>query len=616
MVKYFLMHKDTVCGTISFDETTGRIAGYKDHHTGFSPYMGQADVQKIKKWWEMRSVPASRNMIREVIKKSGCLNAEMYLAKNLALSMIDTYWVCPADANLKYDQVKFSNLSVYNEGKVPYHNATSYDYNASLGGQMEKYWDLDQPTAVLVKESSKYYGQQSVNEVLATQIHTRQNNEIPFVKYSAEIVEGHGIISRCQAFTSDTIELISAYELMESQKPQNSRALYDHYIDLCAQYGIDRDCIQKFMDYQTMTDFIISNTDEHLLNFGVLRDPDTMRLIGPAPIFDSGNSMFFSDDRTAPYSRVGLLERKITSFYDTEDKMLAKVKNRNVVKLDLLPPPDEIRSLYMQAGIPEQKAEFISQNYEKKMQMLYEFQQGKTISLYQERNAEKQKLREEEKDVHSSQKLIVLCGVPGSGKTAKAAELAQVQQQKGRRFISADVLYTISDAIRASAFVLDRKQVMKELKNHSGYEKTVTVISANSIRKEIEEQGLTSDNNMVFLIAQARTKAALISGATVIYDASNLSERARRDFLEIAKDAGVKSTELYIMNIENAKPEYEISPERMDMLKQRIIEHYPSMEEGWSEIVDENSDLVKTQVHAEHEDDSENHQELVVTINW
>lgn len=33
----------------------------------------------------------------------------------------------------------------YNEGKIPYHNATSYDYNASLGGQMEKYWDLDQP---------------------------------------------------------------------------------------------------------------------------------------------------------------------------------------------------------------------------------------------------------------------------------------------------------------------------------------------------------------------------------------------------------------------------------------------------------------------------------------
>lgn len=35
-----------------------------------------------------------------------------------------------------------------------------------------------------------------------------------------------------------------------------------------------------------LTDFVISNTDEHLLNFGVLRDADTMKLIGPAPIFD------------------------------------------------------------------------------------------------------------------------------------------------------------------------------------------------------------------------------------------------------------------------------------------------------------------------------------------
>lgn len=120
--------------------------------------------------------------------------------------------------------------------------------------------------------------------------------------------------------------------------------MYDTYIDLCTQHGIDRECIQKFMDYQTITDFIISNTDEHLLNFGVLRDSDTLKLIGPAPIYDSGNSMFFSDERTTPYSRAGLLERKMTSFYDTEDKMLAKVKLRDVVKLDLLPSPKELRN--------------------------------------------------------------------------------------------------------------------------------------------------------------------------------------------------------------------------------------------------------------------------------
>lgn len=41
-------------------------------------------------------------------------------------------------------------------GKIPYHNVTSYDPNASLGGQMEKYWDFTGKVPVLVKESSKY----------------------------------------------------------------------------------------------------------------------------------------------------------------------------------------------------------------------------------------------------------------------------------------------------------------------------------------------------------------------------------------------------------------------------------------------------------------------------
>ena len=78
---------------------------------------------------------------------------------------------------------------------------------------------------------------------------------------------------------------------MESQKPQNTQSLYEHYINTCIKYGIDKDIIQDFMDYQTLTDFIISNTDEHLMNFGVLRNAKTLELIGPAPIFDSRHSL-------------------------------------------------------------------------------------------------------------------------------------------------------------------------------------------------------------------------------------------------------------------------------------------------------------------------------------
>lgn len=141
------------------------------------------------------------------------------------------------------------------------------------------------------------------------------------------------------------------------------------------------------MDYQTMTDFIISNTDEHLLNFGVLRNADTMQLIGPAPIFDSGNSMFYAENREVPYSRIELLERKITGFYKSEEKMLANVNNPGIVKLDLLPERQAVMEFFAERGIPEKKAAFIAANYQTKLQMADELQHGKRVSLYREKSA-------------------------------------------------------------------------------------------------------------------------------------------------------------------------------------------------------------------------------------
>lgn len=581
MTKYFLMHKNDICGTIIFDEHTGRVVSYKDNGQGLSPYLGNADFPKIQKWWEMRAVPASRSMIQDIIRNAGCLNTELYLAKNLGLSMTDAYWVCPADAPLTYDQVKFRNLETYNDGKIPYHNATSYDYNASLGGQMEKYWDLDHVVPDLVKESSKFYGQQSVNEVVATRIHELQNSQIPFVKYTAEIVPGHGIVSHCDAFTSENIELISAYEVVESQKSKNSMSLYDHYIAMCVQNGIDQQMIQDFMDYQTMTDFVISNADEHLNNFGVLRDATTMKLIGPAPIYDSGNSMFYKDERTAPYTRAELLSRPITGFYKTEDKMLAKVKNRSILKLDLLPSAEEIKALYLQAGIPEPKATFISKNYETKLELVQEFQHGKTISLYHEKEKEK---KEKYKQSISKQKVMVLCGLPGSGKTDYARKLLEQQKKLGCHEIDPMPLYSAERAVMETRFIYDPSALLNECKKQPGYENGIVLISANAIRKEFQDSHFSVRDNTVFLTAKMRIKTALISGADVIYDASNISIEARKEIAEIAMAAGVTNLQLYILPIPERSRRDDINEVRMNVLKQRFLENYPTKDEGWTEI--------------------------------
>jgi hypothetical protein len=176
-------------------------------------------------------------------------------------------------------------------------------------------------------------------------------------------------------------------EVLDSEKKPNDESLYDAYIRICAAHGIDRGYISDYMDYQTLSDFVISNTDEHLMNFGIIRDPDSLRFIDAAPIFDSGNSMFYAETRRVPYERYELLERQITSFHKSEEAMLKHVKNKNVLKEDSLPSAKEVKEFYQSYGIPESKASFISSNYEKKVQMLKEFQKGKVISLYTEKQA-------------------------------------------------------------------------------------------------------------------------------------------------------------------------------------------------------------------------------------
>lgn len=587
MIKYSLMHKNDKCGTILFDENIGRITEYHDDRNGLSPYLGNCDIKKIQKWWEMRAVPASRATMQQVINNANCLNTEVYLAKNLGLSMTDTYWIKPSGIDLSFDNVKFANLAAYSHGKIPYHNATSYDPNASLGGQMEKYWDLMHKTPILVKESYKYYGQQSINEVVASIVHSRQPSNVEFVRYTAEMTEDRGVQCKCPAFTSENIELLSAYEMVESRKIQNSQALYDEYINICVENGIDYNQIQEFMDYQTMTDFLITNTDEHLLNFGVLRDPNTMKLIGPAPIFDSGNSMFYSDGRKTPYTRAGILDIPITSFYKREEKLLGKVKNKTAVDLNSIPSAGEVKELYANAGIPEEKADVISKNYDTKAKMLSEFQRGKTISLYKEKQAEKNSkyntiVKEPEVKMESP-KFIMLCGIPGSGKSQLAKSLYADLQNKKMDDVN---LYPASKAIKNIGLIFDPSKITNDIVINADYKDSTVLISPNKIRQELKDNYPDSySESLVFAIVDARIKTALKSGASVVYEATNLDKPIREKYLGIANEYGVKDTSLHVTWINPNDSISSISPNLLSAMNNRLVDSNPSKDEGWSDFV-------------------------------
>ena len=381
MAKYILYHKYQPCAELEIDSDDWRIADAVITDPVSAPFHGHATKKLLKQWWNNRAVPASRRMFSKALRDiSGRWNPAEYLAKNLAVSVSDTYWVCPEKLALTWDDVHFRNFSSFHDGKIPYHNATSYDPCASLGGQMEKYWDLSTSPESLVKKSNGLYGQQALNEVFATMIHERQD-KVPFVRYTAFQEQGD-IYTRCDAFTSERKEFVSAYELIAGVEARNEESGYELFIRLCAEGGISEKEARMFLDYQTLTDFILTNTDEHLNNFGILRDADTLEFLSPAPIFDSGNSMFYLDKGDSPLERHEILEREITSFHKREEKMLKHVRYKDIVDAASLPTQEETMEFYTGRGVPEEKASYIAANYAKKIEMLMEFQCGKTISAY------------------------------------------------------------------------------------------------------------------------------------------------------------------------------------------------------------------------------------------
>ena len=383
--EYILMHKNTQCGLISIDRVTGDLIRFFPKDTKYTPFLGNPDSKYIKIWWKYRAVPGSRREMKEIIRRAGCETNHEYLAKNLALSITDTYWICPIDLALSWEDVNLHRLAEIKNGVVVFHNATSFDPNASLGGEMSKYWDMSSDTPVLVKKAYEQYGQQSMNELFATEVHVRQGTGVPYASYYKKESDDNAVLSCCNAFTSESIEFVSAYEVLRSRKLKSGRSDCDSFIDICEERGLDRQMMQRFIDYMILTDFAISNTDRHLQNFGVLRNADSMELIGPAPLFDSGNSMFYNEKSGHPLSRAELLDRSISSFQTSEEKMLKHVSDKKAVDTDRLPSSIEVRDFYASRGIPEEKSEFIAGSYSNKLGLLRDFQKGVRISLYSER---------------------------------------------------------------------------------------------------------------------------------------------------------------------------------------------------------------------------------------
>ena len=387
--EYYLMHKDIpVClMEISDDGALGSVRRNEAAAAHF-PLGGQMNNMKFHEWWRDRAIPKTRHGAKSALQRLGYSSTNSALVNNLALSLSDCYWIQPRGEGLTWKDTNlftndfvdtFGELTINRDHMIDLRKETRFNC-ATSQGELQKKWCID-------KEGRRYmikgnYGQsyqQSLNEIFATKLHEQQgfSNYTPYSLVQVQVdgnIEGLGCMS--YDFCSENIECISAWELLQTIKIKQNESYYYPLKRVCLGLGISEQEFSDFLDYQIMTDYLMTNTDRHMNNIAIMRNPDTLQILGFAPIYDSGNSMFYN----IPFeklSQVRMDDIKTHSFIEKEVKLLQYVHDRSLVdvdkaKMDFSIYERDVAERHMR--IPK-----LRDLYERKRECLRAFQSGKDI---------------------------------------------------------------------------------------------------------------------------------------------------------------------------------------------------------------------------------------------
>ena len=388
---YVLKHKDLDVAVVLIDSFSGKIDYVLDVYLPDELPAGcRKDGSSIQKWWESRAIPDSRRGIQQVLHSLDEGSNLSLMLSAYGLSLTDHYWMQPIGKELYWKDLNFFENDFSDElgnlltdsGKVDIDgNISKFSPASSANGEMKKKWVVLDGRRYLMKVNENDYGQQAVNEVIAGKLHGRLGweNYVPY-KLETVIMDGKPVpCSLNPLFTSTGLEFVSAYQLIGDYKVPNDSSVYETLIQQAVSYGLQEKQVREHLEYTILTDFILTNTDRHLNNFGFLYDPGKHSFQSMAPIFDTGNALFYN--KAVIPSKENLLDNKVTSFCNKEVNLLKYVSGTYKIdfgKLDGF--SDEVRHLLEQnTDIPMERAKSIARTVDEKIEYLQLFSQGKKI---------------------------------------------------------------------------------------------------------------------------------------------------------------------------------------------------------------------------------------------
>lgn len=389
---FILKHKDLDVAMMKMDIRTGMIEYVLSVYLPEELPAGCApDGTGLGEWWKLRAIPDSRKGIRQVLSRLSEETSQSLMLSAYGLSLTDHYWIQPVGQELYWKDLNFYENNFEDElGDIL--TDSERDWSASDGisklspsvsvnGDMKKKWIIREDGRYLLKVNPNYHSQQAVNEVIAGKLHERLGWK-NYVSYEMGTIHISGREYPCSLspmFTSVDTEFVSAYQIVAAYKVPNDVSLYEALIRQAVSLGADEKEVRAFLEYMILTDFILTNTDRHLNNFGFIYDPREHRLSGMAPLFDTGNSLFYDYD-VIPHGR-NLLDIPVNSFSKREADQLHYVKSDAGVKLERLAHfPEEAEALLKEyTDMTEKRAAETARTIEEKIEYLNLFFQGKKI---------------------------------------------------------------------------------------------------------------------------------------------------------------------------------------------------------------------------------------------
>ena len=300
---------------------------------------------------------------------------KLLLTRCYGLSLSDHYWINPTGSNFTWHDVNFFENPFSEDvgdalfGISP--KKEGFDFSSpdnTTDGFLKKRWKILDGKRCLIKAGSPPFLQQPFNEVIATKIADRL--DICHIHYT--VMWENGVpYSVCEDFVTPDTELIPAWRVMQTQKKENQTSVYQHYRNCCDSLGVPN--MAHALDQMIVLDYLIANEDRHLNNFGLLRNPDTLEWLGPAPIYDSGSSLGY--DKVTAQIRSG---RNITCkpFKRSHQDQLRLVTSFDWLDLSKLQGIDrDIREVFSGAEeyVDRERVKAIAASVDQRAQMLATF---------------------------------------------------------------------------------------------------------------------------------------------------------------------------------------------------------------------------------------------------